>query len=159
MKKLFATNCVVLLVTGCAFHQKPFVAYDAAVPLNQTSVFSVVAEGTATNGLLEIVAIDGRSTSCAEAGCPVWARVTPGSHTFKLRFNSNYKLEGPFIKWQTATMDVNVAEMKALHVYHAHPTLTLESVNVSVSDLGERPKHGIHLGLEGANRKFYPLEF
>jgi hypothetical protein len=159
MKRTLATISVGFGLAGCAFHQKPYVAHDAGLPLNQTSVFSGVTDTAATNGALEITAIDGRATSCAEAGCPVWARVAPGKHAFSLRFNGGYKLQGGLIKWQTATLRVDVPDMKALHVYHARHELTLERINVNVSDLGERPKHGLNLGLEGANRKYYPVEF
>jgi hypothetical protein len=148
-----------ILMTGCAFHQQPYVAHDSNLPTSKTSVFSVVTENAAANGALEILEVDGRPTSCVQVGCPVWVRVAPGNHKFTLRFNGNFRLSAGFIKWQTATFTVEVADMTALHVYHGQHRLSSEAVSVYVQDLGERPKHGIWLGLEGANRKYYPLEF
>lgn len=153
------TLASLAVLTGCAFHQQPYLAHDSGLPKDRTAVFSVIPENAALNGQLEITEVDGKPTSCAQAGCPVWVRVPPGNHKFKLRFNGNYRLYAGFIQWQTATMTAEVLDMKALHVHHGQPRLTSESVSVSVTDLGERPKHGIWLGLEGANRKYYPVEF
>lgn len=49
--------------------------------------------------------------------------------------------------------------MTARHGYHARHEFTPERVVLRVQDLGERLNHGLWLGLEGANRKFYPVTF
>jgi hypothetical protein len=159
MKKALATISIALGVTGCAFHHKPYVAHDPGTPLHQTAVFSVVTETAATAGALEIIAIDGKELSCAQAGCPVWARVAPGKHTFALRFRGDYSIQGGTINWKTATLSVDVADMRSRHVYHALHERTASGVQVKVRDLGERPHHGVSIGLEGANRKFHAVEF
>ena len=103
--------------------------------------------------------MDGKPTSCAQAGCPVWARVAPGKHTFTLRFNGDYRLDAGFIKWQTAVITAEVESMKARHVYFGQQVFSPGHVAVRVRDLGERPNHGISVGLEGANRKYHPVTF
>lgn len=158
MKKTVATVACALLMAGCAVHHKPYVAHDPSIPLNQTAVFSVVTD-TPAAGALEIIAIDGKETSCVQAGCPVWARVAPGKHTFALRFRGDYTVQAGSIHWKTATLSVEVPEMRSRHVYHAVHQRTGSSVQVKVNDLGERPHHGLHIGLEGANRKFHRVEF
>ena len=157
--KRYIVLVAAILMAGCAFHQQPYVAHDGGLPMSGTSVFSVVTENAAVNGALEILEVDGRSTSCIQVGCPVWVRVAPGKHKFKLRFNGNFTLSAGFINWKTATFTAEVADMKPLHVYHGQHRLSLGAVQVNVQDLGERPRHGIWLGLEGANRKYYPVEF
>lgn len=86
-------------------------------------------------------------------------RVAPGKHSFGLRFNSDYELQRGAIAWQTATLTTEVDAMTARHGYHARHEFTPERVVLRVQDLGERLNHGLWLGLEGANRKFYPVTF
>jgi hypothetical protein len=158
MKKLLPF-ALALSLLGCAFHQAPYVAHGPGIPSTETSVFSVIAANPARDGALEITHVNGTPTSCAQAGCPVWVRVAPGKHTFTLRFNGDYKLEPGFIKWKTAVLTAEVDDMKPRHVYFGQQEFTPERVSLRVRDLGERPNHGIALGLEGANRKYFPVTF
>ena len=64
-----------------------------------------------------------------------------------------------FIQWQTAVLSVEVPDMQARHVYLGRQVLSNDRVAVQLQDLGERPDHGLSLGLEGANRKYHPVTF
>jgi hypothetical protein len=158
MKLLFTAFLATSLV-GCAFHQTPYVAYDGQAPRSDTSVFSVVTDNAATKGALEITHVDGRPTSCFQVGCPVWVRVLPGEHSFTLVYKGDFKLLYPQITWRTAGLKIDVTDMQSRHVYFGEPAVVGDRLHVDVVDLGEKPKHGISLGLEGVNRKYYPVEF
>lgn len=159
LTKTLSAPVAAALLAGCAFHQAPYVAHEPGLAPSETSVFSVITENAARNGALEITHVDGKPTSCVQAGCPVWVRVKPGTHAFGLRFNGDYKLAGAFIQWQTAVLSVEVPDMQARHVYLGRQVLSNDRVAVQLQDLGERPDHGLSLGLEGANRKYHPVTF
>ncbi|MBX3621877.1 MAG: hypothetical protein KF891_18045 [Rhizobacter sp.] len=154
MKKLASLVLAVPLV-GCAFHRAPYVMYDGSPPLQNTAVFASVDQETGTDVVATVTSVDGKPTSCAEAGCPLWVRVLPGKHTFAVRYTADIHMSG----YSYANLVFTLENMKPLHVYHARYIQTDGRVVARVEDLGERPNFGITLGLKGANRTYYPVEF
>ena len=154
-------SCRALLATlpfaisGCAFHTQPYVAYsDTQHALSDTPVFST--QGFSGNTLGQIVGVDGKGTSCAQAGCPVWVRVTPGDHTFRIRY-SIVSLSQTL----TGEADFPVTGMRARHVYEAN-FLTDEKQTkflAGAKDLGENPDYGMWVGLKGVNQKYHRVSF
>lgn len=135
-----------VLVSACAYHRQPYLMYEGRVPLGETSVFSSVDEKALVEARIEEA--DGRRPSCAQAGCPYWVRVLPGTHSFKVK-----------LSYQGAVFEISVADMKARHVYAVHYYASDKKQQCYVEDLGENPNFGITLGLSGVNRTFYPVSF
>ena len=152
------TAAFLLLLTGCAFHQAPYIAYAGSPALSETAVFAAF-DHQQQGVLSSILIVDDKETSCAQVGCPAWVRVLPGQHSFIVRYVPHFRLDGAFIIRRRAELTVTLPKMEARHVYQAHYREVDNTVTMSVEDLGERPKFGIDLGLEGVNRKYYPVEF
>jgi hypothetical protein len=102
-------------------------------------------QGTAVE---QIVQVDGKDLSCFQAGCPVWVRVIPGDHTFRIRCTT-VKLVGPLMNKGQSEMDLPVTAMQARHVYEAKCLIDKNSSDpsqspfrVEVKDLGENPDFG-----------------
>lgn len=158
MKRIIAAAILTLSLTGCAFHQAPYITYKNAPALSQTAVFAAF-NNNLPDDFISILAVDDKPTSCAQVGCPLWVRVLPGQHSFLLRYVGNFMISGPFITSQRSEINVTVPEMKAGHVYQANYRIAGDYISVIVKDLGEKPNFGITLGLKGFNKKYYPVEF
>lgn len=135
---------LAMLIGGCAFHQTPYVMYEGDVPLANTAVFSSLDDRATPRNESRIHSVDGKPTSCVQAGCPYWVRVLPGAHQFLVR----YLLPGIPVQ-RYANVPVQVPDMKPRHVYVARYQLSGNTVRVTFEDLGEDPDYGIPLGLEG----------
>ncbi|MBD9668811.1 hypothetical protein IB278_33135 [Variovorax sp. VRV01] len=140
------------LVSGCAFHQQPYVTDEvSSVPLRETSVFSVDFERGYVGGpqAIQITHVDGKEMPAAQVGYPVWVRVLPGNHVFDTRQCTSV-LSTPLIK-TTCVKQRYTLDMQRLHVY-AFNHQTRE-----IRDLGERPNYAVALGVDG--QKKYPVKF
>jgi hypothetical protein len=158
MKKLLAFGIAVLL-SGCAFHRTPYVTYEGSPPLSGTAVFASFDEETVKSNDSRIQSVDGKGTPCSEVGCPYWVRVLPGKHVFSVHYTANHQFVFNGITFKSANLSIEVPDMKPSHVYVARYRQVEGRVDFTVEDLGEKPKFGITLGLEGANRTYYPVEF
>jgi hypothetical protein len=140
---------------ACAFHLSPYVAYaDTHHPLSDTSVFST--QGLHGNTLGQIVRIDGAPTSCAQAGCPMWARVIPGDHTFRIRYSILY-----LGRTLMGEAEFPIAGMRPRHVYEANFRVDPQQTEfrANAKDLGENPDYGVLAGLKGVNQKYHRVSF
>ncbi|MFT4170912.1 MAG: hypothetical protein QM639_00010 [Rhodocyclaceae bacterium] len=146
---------VFVSLSGCAFHQKPYVMYDGSVPLSNTAVFASFDTTSSTPHDSRIQTADGKKTSCIQVGCPYWVRVLPGRHSFDVHYMSHIAMTGH----RFADFHVVVPEMKPRHVYVTRYREIGERVSVAVEDLGENPQFGVSLGLKGLNNNYYPVEF
>ncbi|ASU37148.1 hypothetical protein hmeg3_01785 [Herbaspirillum sp. meg3] len=158
MKCVRLAAILSLSLSGCAFHQAPYITYEGTPALSETAVFAAFDErqpGSHAN----ILAVDGKATTCVQAGCPAWVRVLPGQHDFTVRYSAHFELGVGTYNWKRADTVVTVPAMKAAHVYQTRYRESADKLSVTVDDLGEKPKFGITLGLEGVNKKFYPVEF
>lgn len=144
----------LLVLSGCAVNQAPAIMYSEKTPINDTAVFAAF-DRTDRGPHIELV--DGKKTPCAEAGCPAWVRVLPGKHVFSIR-DARYGGPGSVNAFQFFTIELQ--DMKPRHVYATHYQQYGGSIsNWTVEDLGENPDFGITLGLEGVNKKYYPVKF
>ena len=150
---------VLSALSGCAFHHTPYAMYEGAPSLAETTVFAAVDDKQTKHVAIGIQQIDGKEPSCWQVGCPIWTRVLPGTHKFSVRYSSNFGLAGGMISYQRADLEVEVKDMKPRHVYVARYRDSGGRVSVLVEDLGENPQFGVWVGLEGANRKYHPVNF
>jgi hypothetical protein len=102
-------------------------------------------QGTAVE---QIVQVDGKDLSCIQAGCPVWVRVIPGDHTFRIRCTT-ITLVGPLMNKRQSELDLPFTAMQARHVYEAKCLIDKNSSDpsqsayrVDVKDLGLNPDFG-----------------
>jgi len=144
------------LVGGCAFHHAPYPMYEGESPLADTAVFSSLDERATQHEVATIRSVDGKDTP--RSVFPVWVRVLPGTHHFTVHYSTNYGIGAGAITYKYAELPVTVVDMKPRHVYVARFGRTAQGVSVSVEDLGERPRYGIHTG-GGVNPKYHPVEF
>jgi hypothetical protein len=142
----------VALLSGCTFHHEPYVAYESATPLSNTAVLVVTDHDPGISGVIGVKAVDGRETSCAQAGCPVWVRVLPGTHQFVLEARLNHRLSASGIVQNVWTPKFTIQDMKPRHVYKARIQRGNE-LTVTVSDLGKSSDFSLDLGPHG---KFRP---
>jgi hypothetical protein len=149
----------LLFVSGCAFHQAPHPVYETKEPLGSTTVFAAFDSNAMKFVESRITHVNGKETSCAQVGCPYWVRVLPGNHKFKIRYQTDFSFSSGTISSRVATLEIEVKDMKEQHVYVARYRETAGGVRVIVEDLGKRADYGITLGLEGANKKYYPVKF
>ena len=152
----FSVVTALLMLAGCAFHTKPYVAYEGSHQLSNTSVLSVGAGDG--NSLAGIAKADGKGTSCAQAGCPYWVRVLPGKHTFQI----SYKIfDNGIASHRVGETELTLDDMKPKHVYEVRFEATADKsgFRATATDLGENPEYGITLGLKGANQKYHRVSF
>ena len=154
-----ASVLVLLAVSGCAYHHAPYAMYEGTPELSNTSVFAAVDEKQTKQVGVEIQLIDGKEPSCWQVGCPIWARVLPGTHKFLVRYSTDFRLALPSINYRLANLEVEVKDMKPRHVYVARYRESGNGIAVYVEDLGENPEYGVWIGLEGANRKYHRVGF
>lgn len=157
--KRIAALVLMIMLSGCAFHRTPFAMYEGSPPISETAVFASFDERSVKFNDSRIQAVDGRQTSCIEVGCPYWVRVLPGRHVFSVRYTANYHWNFQSSGFNFADLQIEVPEAKPRHVYVARYKEVGDRLMVVVEDLGEKPSFGITLGLDGANKKYYPVEF
>jgi hypothetical protein len=161
MLRISSLTCAALsmAISGCAFHAAPFVAYEGSLPLAQTAVFSALDQRAQNFNDTRIRFVNGKETSCAQAGCPYWVRVPPGTQSFQIRYTAHFQwnLHSSGYKYADATIEVK--DMKPRHVYVVRYEEHNGNVRMTVEDLGENPNYGISLGLEGANQSFHRVQF
>ena len=148
---------LAILMSGCmsTFHTKPYVTYENKNhPLSNTSVFTT--DGFVGNSNAQILSVNGVETSCWEVGCPIWVRVKPGTNKFTVRLSV---YDNGVASYKVGVTEVVVNEMKPKHIYKAKIDVVEREFKTSIEDLGENSEYGIHLGLEGVNKKFYPVQF
>lgn len=170
LKILAQLTALVAFVTlaGCAFHAAPYAMYDGTPELANTTVFSAVDYRheeypgiEAQYSTIGIRQVDGKEPSCWQNGCPVWVRVLPGAHTFRVRIATDIKLVWHEIAYRQAELEIEVKDMKPRHVYVAHYRYSIDEQRIiaDINDLGENPEFGISLGLNGVNRKYHRVNF
>ncbi|WKC35835.1 hypothetical protein QYM18_15310 [Ectopseudomonas chengduensis] len=144
-------------LSGCMskFHQQPYITYaDETHPLSDTAVFSTAGFVGNTSG--QIVAVNGKKTSCWEVGCPIWVRVLPGNNVFTLRFSV---YDNGISSYKQGQADFEVPDMKAKHLYEAVFLHNGNGFSMTPKDLGEKPAYSVVLGLKGYNQKAFPVRF
>lgn len=133
-----ALGCAVL--SGCMSLGEPKVAYeDASHPLSDTAVFAVQGFNSPQEGAPQTISavwrVDGKSMrnrlSLGDE-LPVWVRVLPGTHEFKISYD---KFEDGTRKTGFATK--TVVDMKPKHVYFAKLHDLGSQFQIEVVDLGE----------------------
>jgi hypothetical protein len=150
---------VLFMASGCAFHRTPYKMYEGDRPLAATAVFASHDDKATKHIEARITQVNGKETSCFEVGCPYWVRVLPGDHKFKIRYATNFSLSVGAVTHNFTNLEVDVSNMKAGHVYVARYAERQGRVSVHIEDLGSRPDYGLTLGLEGANKTYYPVKF
>lgn len=156
MKRLLLVVMLMLSTSACmsTFHTKPYVMYsDSSRPLSDTAVFSTAGFVGSANG--QILSVDGKETSCWEVGCPIWVRVVPGDHKFKIRLSIHDSVSS----YRQGETEFTVTGMKPRHVYEAQFHVEGNRFRVSEKDLGENPEYGMTLGLKGVNQKYFRVSF
>lgn len=156
---LASTLATLLALTGCAFHRTPYPMMDSARPPADTAVFSALDDKGIKFVDSRIPSVDGKETSCIEVGCPYWVRVAPGSHSFVVHYTSNFSWGFRTSGYSYAKLNIDIPDMQPRHVYVARYKEFKDRVEVRIEDLGENPSYGITLGLDGANKQFYPVKF
>jgi hypothetical protein len=157
MRPVFLLAIVMSSISGCAFHTRPYIAYaNSGHPQADTAVFSV--QGLKGNALGQVVQVDGRDTSCVQAGCPVWVRVIPGNHTFRIRYSIYNNGIASHLQGET---DFELRDMRARHAYEANFIVdeAAKLFRPEAKDLGENPDYGLFVGLKGVNQKYHRLSF
>ena len=164
------TASIALALSGCATDSPlttPYSADGASGRLADTAVFIAIEQHNSSDQRLSkpvistIQKIDGREVRCDwNAGCPVWARVGAGHHTFTVRYRADFSYSGK--RWLEGTMEVEVPDMKPRHVYllrYSHDASSMK-VWARTEDLGESSNQGIWFPLLGVpNAKHYPPTF
>ena len=148
-----------LLMTGCTFHQAPFIAYSEDVPLSETAVFSVMDDKYPTHHMAQVKAVDGEKTSCWEVGCPFWVRVLPGQHVFDVYFSSDHTWSMSTSSYKYVDFKIEVADMEPRHVYVVRYERAGENIGYVIEDLGENPDYALKLWAPGAAQEHFPVEF
>ncbi|MBX8530301.1 hypothetical protein K5D32_11540 [Pseudomonas cichorii] len=144
-------------LSGCMskFHQQPYLTYaDEAHSLSDTAVFSTA--GFVGNTLGQIIAVNGKETSCWEVGCPIWVRVLPGDNVFTLRFSV---YDNGISSYKQGQAELKVSGMKAKHLYEVVFSNDSNGFSITPKDLGENPTYSVVLGLKGFNQKAFPVRF
>ena len=114
MVRVLKVLLLLALLSGCAFHASPYVTYENDKhPLSDTAVLSTM--GMKGNVLAQLVSVDSKNMSCAQAGCPIWVRVLPGDHTFKFRLSI---YEATVTRQGEA--ELIIKDMKPRHVYETN---------------------------------------
>jgi hypothetical protein len=146
--RIAVTALAALMMVGCHEQIRPPLMYqDTNHPLSDTAVFTAFNHrGT---GLGQILSIDGVPTSCWKAGCPFWARVLPGTHTFKL-------LYAPVLRRGMTAITI---EMKPSHVYEVEFIDNGETFEAVPADLGEKPNYTYTVGLAGIHQQTLVVDF
>ena len=161
---------LALVLSGCATVSPlttPYSADDAPERSSDTAVFISIEQQHSSDQRLSkrvlstIQKIDGRDVRCDwSAGCPVWARVGAGHHTFTVRYRADFSYSGG--RWLEGTLEVDVQDMKPRHVYrlkYFHDASSLK-VWARAEDLGENSTQGIWFPLLGVpNAKYFPAVF
>jgi hypothetical protein len=152
-RRLLFSVLVVSVLAGCTFHRQPYIAYeDKAHPLGDTSVMAIESSKARGDTLAQLTHVDGKELPSHEVGYPVWVRVLPGDHVFRVR-HCTHRLMGGSIEQRCDLRSVSVANMLPRHLY------VIDRVTAQVSHRGKDPKFGMTLGLRGVNQQTYPLSF
>ncbi|WP_158527797.1 hypothetical protein [Pseudomonas sp. URMO17WK12:I1] len=133
--------------------------HDESVPVANTAVFVSLDDRTTKINDSRIQSVNNKETSCFKVGCPYWVRVQPGRHIFNVLYTSNHHWNLNQMGHTYAHLSIEIQNMKPRHVYVARYREESNQVDFTVEDLGENPDFGITLGLEGANKKRYPVKF
>lgn len=140
MLKLPTVALGCLLLSGCMSIGEPKVAYkESSHPHSDTAIFAVQgfnpAEAGAPQTISAVWRVDGKSMlnrlSMGEQ-LPVWVRVLPGTHEFKISYD---KFENGTRK--TGFSTTSVVDMQPRHVYFAKLHDLGERFRIEVVDLGE----------------------
>ena len=158
MKKIYAFILISVLVCGCASEIRrggAQIAYqDVDRPLKDTAVFSAIPE--ATQGLGQITKVDGQPTSCWQYGCPSCIRVTPGTHTFTVRYSIFNNGIASYLRGET---EVTVQNMEPMHIYAARYGTLGKQFTVAVVDEGNNREFQKDRGLQGVNITCGAIDF
>ncbi len=130
-----------LLASCVAMHEKPRVMYEGRHPHSETAILIASDDRNPAYDWSQIREVDGKSAK--PFGHPAYGvRVLPGTHTFTLRAIRNFKSDtahgGPY---DYLEFDVEVPDMKPLHVYAAPYDETGGKLRVTIEDLGERASY------------------
>lgn len=143
---------MVALLSGCAFHHAPYIAYEGEMPLSQTAVFVAMDQSSPLFTIQAIKQTDGKDMSCYQVGCPIWVRVPAGTHRFVLDLKGNYGMGGGSITYNAWNPEVTIKDMKARHVYKAKYQYVGGKLAVTAVDLGENPDFYMDLKPHGQFR-------
>lgn len=135
--------CALGALSGCRTLNEPAIAYfDKSHPHSDTAVFAVNSVMVSAEGRKNldgsVLEVDGRSmrTISATWEYPVWVRVLPGEHEFKV-IHSKHPLY--------VVKAVTVKDMKPRHVYVEEIHDYGSTYRMEVQDLGENPSFSEHL--------------
>jgi hypothetical protein len=146
-------HCYIALMaiglSACATVQRstPQLAYDDK---NQsqadTAVLSAIGLRTQDQG--QIIAVDGRKTSCWEFGCPACVRVLPGTHTFTVRYSI---FDDGILSYKQGEASITIEGMQSQHIYVTNYSRNGDKFSINTTDVGNRPNFRTELGLSGVN--------
>jgi len=124
---------------------KEFRAYKGKVPLSETALLYSIDDRNAEFGQSIVVKVDGQGTGFM-GPTRTSARVLPGTHKFLIKaiwdFSSHLggSTQGISVSstYRELDMEIEVKDMKPLHVYVVRYRFEGENIVLGVEDLGER---------------------
>lgn len=141
--RLRACLALVMVLTGCVSNTQPLVVYEGVRPLEDTAVFVAQPGAKSFQGYRAGVhRIDGKNAVPFIVdfnmgyGSVRWVRVLPGTHTFRLYYQTNSGIGGQYYFTYST---LKVEDMKPRHVYMAKYKIVGEYLHVGYEDLGEDP--------------------
>ena len=136
------------IISGCASMGDPALTYrDSGHSHSDTAIFAVEGFGDTEAGRLRSISaiwtVDGKSMRHFSMGSelPVWVRVLPGTHQFKISYSKGSAPFGREFAFATKT----VADMKPRHVYFAKLIDYGEKYRIDIVDLGENSQFKEHI--------------
>ena len=167
MNRTYLLPCLLALaLAGCGTNPltTPYAAHPSEIKRSETAILISMDRQGSPPLLATLVEIDGKAVDCDwNAGCPVWARTSPGAHKFTIRYRTDF-YGAPGVTssgHKFATLSVDVQDMRPRHVYVVRyiRDFTSNTVRAEVQDMGERAKTGILFPFGVANPAEYLAEF
>lgn len=152
---------LLFIITGCAFHQAPHLAYsDSTIPLKNTSVLVAWAwDNTDASAVVGVDETDNKSMNCFNA-CPVWVRVPAGTHSFKIKHIQNFRRVAGMTVYDRSDIPISIENMQARHTYLVKYRDEDAGVTAFIEDLGENANYGMRIcGMYGDCKTRYRAKF
>lgn len=155
------TFLFVLFLSGCATYKAPYTAYQGNIPYPETVVFIASHAKSPLPLQARINKVDGIDIPAYigyTIGYPIWVRVTPGTHTFNIKYTAEVSLFYGTVIY--ANFEITIPDMKPKHIYSAHYSYDKETKKayIAVDELEESTNFPKELGLssETTYESFFP---
>lgn len=165
MNRVITLAAVAALLSACAAQNPLVTPYEAHTPdvaKRETAVLVAMDRQGQPPLLATLVEIDGQQVACdGTAGCPVWARLEPGTHDVVVRYRTDPSSGTAAGTAQPASLSLRVRDMKPRHVYLIRYERDASSSTVSarIEDLGENARTGILFPVGAKNPTEYLADF